>query len=338
MRRRSPTHPVCTLNIGRRDWDQALLDDLEIDRSLLADVYESPVISAHVSPQGASETGLAEGTPVAGGAGDNAAAAVGTGVVEEGVAFTTIGSSGVVYAHTNEMHIDPAGRVHTFCCAVPGAWHVMGVTQGAGLSLQWFRNQFCGGLRAEAESRGVSIYRYMDELAASVPVGSERLLYLPYLMGERTPHLDPDARGVFFGLSAMHETRHLIRAVLEGVSFSQLDSLEIIREMGLAVDDMRATGGGATPFWQQMLADVYNCRVSTLEDLGGPSLGVALLAGVGIGLYEDVPAACRAALTMARTAEPDEAAVPRYRRLYPLYQDVYRRLQPLFPELQSLEL
>ncbi|MDI9497572.1 MAG: xylulokinase [Bacillota bacterium] len=326
------------LNIGKRDWDAPLLADLRIDRALLADVYESPDISAHVSAEGAAATGLLAGTPVAGGAGDNAAAAVGTGVVTEGRAFTTIGTSGVVYAHTNEMHIDPAGRVHTFCCAVPGAWHVMGVTQGAGLSLQWFRNQFCGSLQSEAHDRGISVYRLMDELAATVPVGSERLIYLPYLMGERTPHLNPDARGVFFGLSAMHETRHLIRAVLEGVSFSQLDSLSIIRGMGLDVDDMRATGGGATPFWQQMLADVYNCPVSTLAENEGPSLGVALLAATGVGLYDSVPEACAAAIETAKTAAPDPERVPRYAAIYPLYQEIYRRLEPLYQDLAGLPL
>lgn len=324
------------LDIGARDWSDELLDLLDLDRSLLADVYESVEVSGRISPEAAALTGLEVGMAVVGGAGDNAAAAIGTGVVTEGRAFTTIGSSGVVFAHTNEMHIDPEGRVHTFCAAVPGAWHVMSVTQAAGLSLKWFRDAFCQNLFDEAEAKQQSVYAYMDELAAAVPIGSERLLYLPYLMGERTPWLDPDARGVFFGLSAMHEQAHLTRAIMEGVSFSQLDGLEIMRGMGLEVDDMRATGGGASPFWRQMLADVYGVTVATLKNSGGGTLGVALLAMVGTGAYASLEEACDATIRLGEDSQADAERSAKYQEVYNLYTELYPKLKDSYQLLKQI--
>ncbi|NJP40439.1 xylulokinase [Oscillospiraceae bacterium HV4-5-C5C] len=324
------------LDVSRRDWSLPLLKQLDIDPAWLAPVYESPVVSARVDQAGAQACGLLVGTPVVGGAGDNAAAAVGTGVVTEGRAFTTIGTSGVVFAHTNQMKVDPRGRVHTFCCAVPGAWHIMSVTQGAGLSLSWFRDQFCQNLSAEAAQKGESVYRLMDDLAARIPAGSDRLIYLPYLMGERTPWLDPDCRGVFFGLSAMHTQAHLIRAVMEGVTFSQLDGLNIMRGLDLNVEDMRATGGGASPFWRQMLADIYDCPVSRLEPNGGPALGAAILAAVGAGIYPDVPTACAKTVQLGESSQPDPALTQAYQKTYRLYDQLYPLLQPAFAQLKQL--
>ena len=324
------------LDIGARDWSDELLGLLDLDRSLLADVYESVEVSGRISPEAAALTGLEAGMAVVGGAGDNAAAAIGTGVVTEGRAFTTIGSSGVVFAHTNEMYIDPEGRVHTFCAAVPGAWHVMSVTQAAGLSLKWFRDAFCQNLFDEAEAKQQSVYAYMDELAAAVPIGSERLLYLPYLMGERTPWLDPDARGVFFGLSAMHEQAHLTRAIMEGVSFSQLDGLEIMRGMGLEVDDMRATGGGASPFWRQMLADVYGVTVATLTNSGGGTLGVALLAMVGTGAYASLEEACDATIRLGEDSQADAERSAKYQEVYNLYTELYPKLKDSYQLLKQI--
>ncbi len=324
------------LDIGARDWSAELLGLLDIDRSLLADVYESVEVSGRVSEVAASLTGLAAGTAVVGGAGDNAAAAIGTGVVTEGKAFTTIGTSGVIFAHTNEMHIDPKGRVHTFCAAVPGAWHVMSVTQAAGLSLKWFRDEFCKDLAPVAEKKGLPLYAYMDRLAAGVPIGSERLLYLPYLMGERTPWLDADARGVFFGLSAMHRQAHLIRAIMEGVSFSQLDGLEIMRGMGLEVADMRATGGGASPFWRQMLADVYNVPVAALANSGGGTLGVALLAMAGTGAYSSIQEACEATVKLGHASKPVEADSAAYQKAYEVYRMLYPNLKDSYKALAGI--
>ena len=324
------------LDIGARDWSDELLELLDIDKSLLAPVYESVEVSGHVSEEAAELTGLNPGTAVVGGAGDNAAAAIGTGVVTEGRAFTTIGTSGVIFAHTDEMHIDPEGRVHTFCAAVPGAWHVMSVTQAAGLSLKWFRDEFCGNLAEAAELEGLPLYAYMDKIAAEVPIGSDRLLYLPYLMGERTPWLDADARGVFFGLSAMHKQAHLIRAVMEGVSFSQLDGLEIMRGMGLEVDDMRATGGGASPFWRQILADVYGVPVAALTNSGGGTLGVALLAMVGTGAYASLEEACAATIALGEGSRPDAEHSDAYQRVYGVYKTLYPALEDCYKALAQI--
>ncbi len=277
------------LDVPNRCWSDEVLEKLDIDKALLAKVYESPEVTGTVTKEAAALTGLCEGTPVVGGAGDNAAAAVGTGVVEDGKAFVTIGTSGVVFAHTNEMSIDPKGRVHTFCCAVPGCWHVMGVTQGAGLSLKWFRDNFCLEEKAVAEGMGKDPYFLMDQQAERVPIGCNKLLYLPYLMGERTPHLDPDCRGVFFGLSAIHTKYDMLRAVMEGVTFSQRDSVEVLREMGVELHEMLACGGGgSSPLWRQMLADTFDCEVKTVVCKEGPALGVAILAGVGAGVYKSV--------------------------------------------------
>lgn len=325
------------LDIPGRCWSDEVLEKLGIDRALLGKVYESPEITGRVTSATAKETGLAAGTPVVGGAGDNAAAAVGTGVVVNGRAFTTIGTSGVVFAHSDQVAIDPAGRVHTFCCAVPGAWHVMGVTQGAGLSLKWFRDQFCDAEMRTAAGMGVDPYYLMDQEAAKSPIGSNRLLYLPYLMGERTPHLDPNARGVFFGLSAMHEKRDLLRAVMEGVSYSLKDCLSVFAEMGLRVDDMAACGGGgSSKLWRQMLADIYNCEISTIASKEGPALGVAILAGVGAGLYSSVPEACDAIIQKGGSQQPVPENVAAYAPCYQVYTSLYPALKGLYPTLSQM--
>lgn len=325
------------LDIPARQWSDEILEKLEIDKALLAKVYESPEITGAITEQAAALTGLAAGTPVVGGAGDNAAAAVGTGVVEDGKAFTTIGTSGVVFAHTSDITIDKKGRVHTFCCAVPGCWHVMGVTQGAGLSLKWFRDNFCNAERETAKYMGVDEYYLMDKQAEQVPIGANRLLYLPYLMGERTPHLDPNARGVFFGLSAMHTKRDMLRAVMEGVTYSLRDCVEVCREMGVSVSDMMACGGGgSSPLWRQMLADLYGCSVKTASSKEGPALGVAILAMVGAGIYESVPAACKAVIRTDKVQEPVQENIPQYETYYQLYRTLYPAMQEQFAALAAL--
>ena len=325
------------LDIPHRCWSGEVLDKLEIDRSLPGKVYESPEVTGQVTRRAAELTGLAEGTIVVGGAGDNAAAAVGTGVVRDGRAFTTIGTSGVVFAHTDRMAIDPKGRVHTFCCAVPGAWHVMGVTQGAGLSLKWFRDNFCGAEKEAAALMGADPYYLMDKEAETVPVGANKLLCLPYLMGERTPHLDPDARGVFFGLSAIHTRKDMLRAVMEGVAYSLNDCMAVFREMGVAIDDMMACGGGGTSaLWRQMLADLYGCDVKTLASREGPALGVALLAGVGAGVYASVPEACDAVLKADRVQSPIPENTAKYAPFYKLYTELYPAVKASFAELGKL--
>ncbi len=325
------------LDVPNRCWSEELLKTLNIDAGLLAKVYESPEVTGHISEEAAKLTGLSADTLVVGGAGDNAAAAVGTGVVEDGKAFTTIGTSGVVFAHTDKLAIDPLGRVHTFCCAVPGAWHVMGVTQGAGLSLKWFRDNFCAAEKEAAGQMGVDPYDLMNKEAALSPIGSNKLLYAPYLMGERTPHLDADCRGMFFGLSAMHTRRDLLRAVMEGVTFSLADCLGVLREMGVEPAEMLACGGGGrSPLWRQMLADTFGCPVATTVNTEGPALGVAILAGVGAGLYPSVPEACRAMIRQNEAQLPIAENVPKYAKVYEVYRKLYPANREVFKALAQI--
>ena len=325
------------LDVPHRCWSDELLGLMDIDKSLLAKVYESCEVTGHVSAQAAALTGLTEATLVVGGAGDNAAAAVGTGVVEDGRAFTTIGTSGVIFAHTDKLSIDPQGRVHTFCCAVPGAWHVMGVTQAAGLSLKWFRDTFCAAEKEAAQAMGVDAYDLINQEAAQSPIGANKLLYAPYLMGERTPHLDADCRGMFFGLSAMHQRRDLLRAVMEGVTYSLKDCLNVLSGMGVAPAQMLACGGGGrSPLWRQMLADVFGCPVATTVNTEGPALGVAILAGVGAGLYPSVQEACRAMIHVNPAQQPIPENVPQYAKVYDVYRRLYAANKELFRALGRL--
>ena len=325
------------LDVPNRCWSDEVLSKLGIDKSLLAKVYESPEITGKVTAQASELCGVPAGTPVVGGAGDNAAAAVGTGTVQDGIAFTTLGTSGVVFAHTDKLSIDPKGRVHTFCCAVPGAWHVMGVTQAAGLSLKWFRDNFCDAEMASAKGMKKDPYYLMDKQAENIPIGAERLLYLPYLMGERTPHLDPNCRGAFIGLSAMHTRQHMLRAVMEGVVYSQRDSVEVLRGMGVKINDMLACGGGGTsPLWRQMLADVYGCPVKTVVSKEGPALGVAILASVGTGIYKSVQEACKEVIKTNPAQNPIAANSAEYEKFYKMYTELYPALKESYAKLAKL--
>lgn len=325
------------LDVPNRCWSKEICEKLDIDMSILAKVYESCEVTGKITAEAAALTGLKEGTIVVGGAGDNAAAAVGTGVVEDGKAFTTIGTSGVVFAHTSSISIDPKGRVHTCCAAVPGCWHIMGVTQGAGLSLKWFRDNFCQAEKDTAKGMGVDEYVLMNQEVENVPVGSNRLIYLPYLMGERTPHLDPNARGMFFGLSAMHTKRDMMRAVMEGVSYSLRDCVEICKEMGINVSDMMACGGGGkSPIWRQMLADLYKCPVKTASSSEGPALGVAILAMVGAGIYKTVPEACKAIVGVDKVQQPIKENSEIYDKYFALYDEIYPAVKDKCAKLAEL--
>lgn len=325
------------MNIPGRCWSGEVLNTLEIDPELLPEMHESCEITGKITGEAAALTGLDAGVPVAGGAGDNAAAAVGTGVVREGRAFTTIGTSGVIFAHSDKVIIDTLGRVHTFCAAVPGAWTVMSCTLAAGGSLQWFRNQFCRAEIETAAGMDVDPYYLMDKQAARSPIGANRLLFLPYLMGERSPLLDSDARGVFFGLSAVHRKRDLIRAVMEGVTYSQRDCLDVLRDMGIVFSAMTACGGGgSSPFWRQMLADVYHCPVNTAISREGGALGAAILAGVGAGVYGSVQEACDKMISFNLPVQPDETAGAEYEKFYQLYRSMYPPLREHYKTLAAL--
>lgn len=305
-------------DVVKRRWSYELADAVGVDRSVLPACFESSEVSGCITPEVAERTGLATGTPVVGGGGDQAASAVGNGIVAPGLISCTLGTSGVVFAHMEEVAYDPAGRVHTFCHAVKGKWHVMGVTQGAGLSLQWFRNQLAPGVD----------YDTLMAEAATAPAGSQGLYWLPYLMGERTPHLDATARGGWLGLTARHRRADLIRALVEGVSYSQKDCLDIVESLGVSVASVRASGGGAkSPFWRQVLADVFARPVVTLESQEGSALGAALLAMVGTGEYASVPEVCSAVVQETARVEPEPVASAVYAAGHRTYQALYPALK-----------
>jgi xylulokinase len=312
-------------DVANRKWSYEVIDGLNLDRTYFPEVFESSAIAGTISPEAAALTGLNPGTPLAAGAGDQAASAVGNGIVRPGIASCTLGTSGVVFAHTDAPAYDPQGRIHTFCHAVPGQWHVMGVTQGAGLSLSWFRGQFAPQ----------STYDELMQEAATVPAGSEGLLWLPYLMGERTPHLDALARGGWIGLTARHQRAHLIRSIIEGVSYSQKDCLDVILELGVEVDSVRASGGGArSAFWRQILADTFARRVSTLASQEGSALGAAILAMVATGQYSTVEEACTQTVREVSSLDPKQPAANTYARGHEIYRTLYPTLKSTFPLLQ----
>lgn len=325
------------MNVAERNWSDEVLDTLGIDRELLGKMYESPDVTGQVHNQAAKVTGLAVGTIVVGGAGDNPAAAIGTGIVSAGTAFTTIGTSGVVYGISDKVAIDKKGRVHTLCASVPGKWTVMSCTQAAGLSLQWLRNNVCTEEVEFAKQQGVDPYEIMTEMAKQAPIGAEHLIYLPYLMGERSPHPDPDCRGTFMGLSAMHSKKHLIRAVMEGVAYSQLECVDVFREMGVEINDMMICGGGArSEFWRQMFADMYNCPVSTIKADQGGALGVAILAGVGAGVYKDLESTCNQLIEKKSVHKPIYENTIEYRKYYKIYKEIYTALFECYKNLARI--
>lgn len=327
------------LNVPERKWSDVMINALGIKEEYLAKVYESPEITGYINPDTAEKTALSVKTAVVGGAGDNAAAAVGMGVVTEGKAFTTIGTSGVVFAHTDKPIIDPKGRVHTFCCAVPDAWHVMGVTQGAGLSLQWFKNNFCYEELETAKAENTDVYCITDNKAKNIPIGCDKLIYLPYLMGERTPHLDPDCRGVFFGISAMHTKAHFIRAIMEGVTYSLYDCLLVLKEMGISPLSMLLCGGGSkSKLWKNMICDTFGIPVETSASSDAAALGVAILAAVGAGIYSSVESACDIMVpASAETVCPDNQNTESFRAYHSIYSSVYSSLKDNYKNLSKLQ-
>jgi len=325
------------LNVKERSWSKQLLGLLGIDEALLPKVYESPEVSGRLSAAAAEETGLAAGTPVVGGGGDQAAGAVGNGIVRGGVISATLGTSGVVFAHADTVETDPLGRVHTFCHAVPGKWHVMGVVLAAGGSLQWFRNMLCQDLVAAAKKKRVDPYELITADVAKVPPGSHGLYFLPYLTGERTPHADPNARAAWVGLSNMHGRAEMARAVMEGATYAMRDCLEIIKGMGVPITEIRASGGGAkSKFWRALQADIYGSAVSVVSSKEGPAYGVALLAGVGTGVWASVPEACDATIKTVSKTKANAKNVKRYDALYPEYGQLYRSLKDDFKRIAAL--
>ena len=314
------------LDVENRHWSREMLQAAEIDERLLPALFESPDVCGRVSAQGAAATGLRAGTPVVAGAGDQAAGAIGMGIVAPGAVSATIGTSGVVFAATDRPALDPEGRLHTFCHAIPRRWHIMGVTQAAGLSLRWFREQFGAGTE-----NGHDPYERLTAEASRIDPGCDGLLWTPYLMGERTPHLDPQSRAALVGLTASHTRAHVIRAILEGVAFSLRTSFTIFAEMNVPVRTIRLGGGGArSPLWRQIQADVYGHEIEIVEAEEGAAYGAAILAGVGAKLWPTVDAACTAVVRVAHRVRPQAEAMAVMNQSYSAYRRVYPATKAIF--------
>ena len=323
-------------DVRNRRWSTEVLSELDIPADFMPRCYESPEVTGTLTREVAEQVGLKAGIPVVGGGGDQAAGAVGNGIVRQGVISATVGTSGVVFAFSDKVTLDPEGRVHTFCHAVPGAWHVMGVMLSAGGSLRWYRDTFALEEKSVAALAGRDPYEYITEQAGTAPVGSEGLIFLPYLTGERTPHADPYARGVLFGLSLRHTKAHVARAILEGVAYGMRDSLEIIKQMGVPITEIRASGGGArSRLWRQIQADISGVPMVTINVDEGPAYGAALLAAVGAGLFGSVEEACDASISVCDRVEPSKEASAIYEKYYSVYRDLYPALKTHFREIAA---
>jgi xylulokinase len=324
------------LDVSKRKWHETLLEKLGIPKEWLPDVYESNEIVGHVTREAADETGLAEGTPVVAGGGDQACGAVGVGVVQKGIASVALGTSGVVFVHDETYQVDEEFRLHSFCHGVPGKWHRMGVMLAAGGSFQWWRNHFGYEEMQKAERENRDAYEFLTALAETAPIGSEGLIFLPYLTGERTPHPDPKARGGFIGLTSRHEKRHLTRAVLEGITFGLRDSLELMKQASVDIQELRVNGGGArSPFWRQMIADVFGFPVVTVNSTDGPAYGAAVMAASGV-LNEPIPSLCEQWIKVVTRTEPDQERMKQYEPYYALYRELYPTLKAAMHRLDDL--
>lgn len=323
------------LDVKNRTWSDEMLNALGIDKAVMPRLGEGHEITARVSAAGAAATGLAAGTPIACGAGDQQASGVGAGIVREGLVSVTIGTSGVVFAATNTMPKPaPSSLIEVFCHALPQTWHFMGVMLSAGGSLRWFRDTIAYGNTALAGRNAIATdpYDIMLKQAAETPPGAEGLVFVPYLTGERTPHMDPLARGAFVGLTLRHTQAHMARAVVEAITFGLRDSLELVRQTGVQVREVRAAGGGAkSPIWRQWLADIFDAEITLINSSEGGALGVALLAGVGTGVWANTIEACDATLSVtSRTAPTSDRGVRR------AYDDAYARFRECYPALRDV--
>jgi len=319
------------MDIPKRNWSDKILEGLKINKSFLPDVYESTVVSSKVNKSASQLIGLVEGTPIVGGASDNAAGAVGSGIIKQGLISDSIGTSGVVFASSDTPLYDKEGRVHSFCHAVPKKWHLTGVTLSAAGSLKWYYDTFGPSKKIENTYPHVKGYELLNRQAENVPPGSGGLIFLPYLSGERTPHGDPYARGVFFGISYPHSQDHFVRSIMEGVAFSQLDCLSLMRDVGISSDKVVLFGGGAkSRLWRQIIADILSTKIVTLNIKEGPAYGAALLAGVGAGIYGSVEQAVDRTIKEVDQIEPIREDVEKYKKIYEVYKSLYRDLKEDF--------
>lgn len=325
------------MDIAGRRWSEDLIRGLGIDANILPDIYESTYISSRLSKEAARATGLKQGMPIAGGGGDNAAGAVGTGIIAEGLISDSIGTSGVVFIHTDRPVFDPMGRFHCTCHTVPYKWNLLGATLAAGGSFRWYQQKFGPTEAIRSEFSDLDDYGLLDKQAEKIPAGSQGLLFLPYLIGERTPYADPDARGVLFGLSYLHGPDHMARAILEGVAFSQLDCLDIAKELGIDYDEIIMIGGGSkSALWRQILADITATQVTVNNVTEGPAFGAALIAGTAVGLYRDVFEAHNRTVKKVGKSDPRKKEQKIYQRYYEVYRSLYGTLKQEFKALSRI--
>lgn len=324
-------------DVRNRRWSHELMHAIGVSPEVMPPCYESIDVCGTITPEVAKATGLRAGTPVVGGGADNTCGAVGNGIVRAGRVLSSLGTSGVVFAHTDDVRVDPAMRVHTFCHSVPNKWYVMGVTLFAGGALRWYRDTLGELEISMGRLAHIDPYELLTLEAEQAPVGSEGLIFLPYLMGERTPHKDANAKGVFFGLTGRHGRGHVIRSVIEGITYALRDSLEIIRGLGLSISQIRATGGGARSlFWRQVQADVYGAEVVTINVAEGPAFGAAILAGVGAGLFKSVEDAAEELVRIVTRTEPAAKASAQYEAYYQVFRGLYPALKPSFDRVSDL--
>jgi xylulokinase len=322
------------LDVVNRRWSHALLGKLDLDAGLLPACVESEEVTGTLTPEVAKQLGLAPDCKVVGGAGDCAAGAVGNGIVTTGLLNASIGTSGVMFVHSDQPQFDPQGRLHTFCHAVRGKWHMMGVILSAGGSLQWFQDAFYSKVSKTGARRPTVPFDVLAREAAATPTGAEGLYFLPYLAGERTPHLDPTARGALIGLTLAHTRGHVVRAIMEGVTFALRDSLALIEGLGVPVKQVRASGGGSkNPFWRQMQADVFGKQVAAMTADEGAAYGVALLAAVGAGHYKNIAEACAATVRTSDAVKPEAKVKKAYDRAFPMFQELYAALRDKFSHM-----
>lgn len=319
---------TCLFDVAKRKWSDEIINALKLKRDWLAQIYESFVVCSYVSKEAGKLTGLTPGTPVIAGAGDQSAQAIGTGIYAPGIVSVTIGTSGVVFAAIDKYQYDKTGKLHTYCHSVSNMWHVMGVMLSAGGSLRWFKDSLYKNEKDYAEKKGIDIYDLITKEAENIPPGADGLIFLPYLSGERTPHPDPYARGVFFGLSLKHDCAHMARAVIEGITFGLRDCLELLKNLGIKFNRVRISGGGAKSLlWRKIMADIFNLDIVTVNSTQGAAFGAALLAGIGTGIYKDTKEACMETI--------HETGITRPGKNTEIYQKYYTEYKTLYPVLKN---
>ena len=324
------------LNVKERKWSKEILEKLSIHFEWLPEVVESVSQTGRITKEAALLTGLSEGIPIFAGGGDQAAGAVGAGAVKEGIISIALGTSGVVFTHSDNYRIEPEGKLHAFCHSVTNKWHLMGVTLSAAGSFRWYRDTFTYEEKLEAEKSGKDVYEILTEKASTIPAGSEGLFFLPYLTGERTPYPDPNARGAFIGLNVRHTKAHMTRSVLEGVAYSLRDCYELISNLGIKAESIVISGGGAkSVLWRSIISDIFNAEINTLTCTEGAPYGAAIIASVGAGEYKDVSEACTKMLKKASSIQPDNKRVTLYNEFYGIYKELYPQLKNSFNSISE---